>query len=567
MFRDFSRAVALALALLIAAPARAESAIGKKFDRVQEYLDEVENHLQKSFIERERIKDADLVGACKTGFLKALDDEAFVSLKESFRRDVLAACQDEAIVTIEALLKRVRRAADKAKLDDLDVVKLADFGATAMVQSIGDPFSNLLKSEDLQKLMKQMQGEGRSDSIGIGLEPGKESFKISFVMYGYAGYDAGLKLGDEVFEVDGDKVGGMSMKELQPKFVVHENESIVLTVKREGWKKAYDIRVTNTPRKIKDVWSTMLPGKIGYCRLTIFDLSLGSSTMDALKALKKQGMKALILDLRNNPGGALPAAIAVADHFIPGKKLITYTETNLDMSKVTPFPVPGMTDQKPEMEFHADRKTDFEQMPMVVLVNGSSASASEMLSGALQDLGRAVLIGEKTYGKGIGQTAIPLWKTQSSEFGKSAMAMMPNRFLYLTVMRYFLPSGRSIHHKGIEPDVRVMVPEMDGETWDGVFQVRKSGAAKEFAAGLDEEKAGELAIYDGFDTAAYPGFNKFYKSLNTKLSKDRVREEVRREVRLRVGGQATLVDMETDTQVQRAVTLLAEKLGASPEGK
>jgi len=197
-------------------------------------------------------------------------------------------------------------------------------------------------------------------------------------------------------------------------------------------------------------------------------------------------------------------------------------------------------------------------------VNESSASASEMLSGALQDLGRAVLVGEKTYGKGIGQTAIPLWKTQGSDFGKSAMPMLPNRFLYLTVMRYFLPSGRSIHHKGIEPDVKVALASVDGETWDGVFRLRKSGKARDFAASLDKDLAKDLAVFDGFDPRSYPGFNKFYNSLETTLTRDQVRAEVRREVRLRVGGKTCLVDMETDTQLQRALSIVAGKLGIAP---
>ncbi|KAF0242384.1 MAG: hypothetical protein FD180_3933 [Planctomycetota bacterium] len=561
-----NRFLSLVLSLALALPLFAEtSELSKRFDKAKDYLTEVEGHLAKSFIERETVKGPQLIEACKAGFAKAVDDEAFKKTKSSFRKELLSICQDEEVVSIAALLSRTRKAAEKAGVADLDVVKLADLGATSMVKSIQDPFSNLLKSEDLQKLMKQMQGEGKQDSIGVGLEAGKNGFKVSFVMYGYAGYEAGLRSGDEVSEVDGEKIAGKDLKEVQPKFAVKEGETIVLTVKREGWKKSYDISITNTPRKIKDVWSTMLPGGIGYLRMTIFDLSLGANTMDALKSLQKQGMKALILDMRNNPGGAINAAIAVADHFIGGKKLLTYTESNLDMSKVMPFPIPGMSDQKPEMEYRASRKTDFEKMPMVVLVNGSSASASEMVSGALQDLGRAVLVGETTYGKGIGQTAIPLWKTQGAEFGKSAVPMLPNRFLYLTVMRYFLPSGRSIHHKGIDPDVRVLIPQLDAETWDGVFQLRKSGAAKEFAASIEEALAKELAVYDGFDPAAYPGFAKFYKGLDTKLSRDRVREEVRREVRLRVGGKAALVDMETDTQVQRAMTILAEKLAEETE--
>jgi carboxyl-terminal processing protease len=560
------RFLTLFLSLVLTLPLFAEkSDLSKRFDKAKEYLAEVEGHLAKSFIEREHVKGPELVEACKAGFARAIDDEVLGKTKKSFQRELLAICQDEEVVSIQTLLTRTRKAAEKAGVEDLDVLKLADLGASSMVKAIQDPFSNLLKSEDLQKLMKQMQGEGKQDSIGVGLEPSKDAYKVSFVMYGYAGYEAGLLAGDEVTEVDGEKLAGKELKEVQPRFAVKEGESIVLTVKREGWKKSYDITITNTPRKIKDVWSAMLPGGIGYVRLTVFDLSLGSNTLTALKSLQKQGMKALILDLRNNPGGAINAAIAVSDHFIAGKKLITYTESNLDMSKAMPFPIPGMSDQKPEMEYRAGRKTDFEKMPMVVLVNGSSASASEMTSGALQDLGRAVLVGETTYGKGIGQTAIPLWKTQGPEFGKSAVPMLPNRFLYLTVMRYFLPSGRSIHHKGIDPDVRVLIPQMDGETWDGVYQVRKSGAAKEFAASLDEELAKDLAVYDGFDPAAYPGFAKFYKGLGTSLSKDRVREEVRREVRLRVGGKAALVDMETDTQLQRGMTILAEKLASESE--
>lgn len=561
-----TRFLSLLLALVLCLPVLAEkSDLSKKFDKAKDYLTEVENHLAKSFIERETVKDGQLVEACKSGFLKAADDEAFRSLKSSFRKELVEICQDDKVTTLASLLSRTRKAAEKAGADDLDVVKLADLGALSMVKSIQDPFSNLMKGEDMQKLMKQMQGEGKQDSIGIGVEPVKEGLRVTFVMYGYAGYDAGMRIGDVISEVDGEAVAGRDLKEVQPRLAVKEGETVVLTVAREGWKKPYDIAITNSPRKIRNVWSTMLPGGIGYVRLTVFDLALGSATMDALKALQKQGMKALILDLRNNPGGALPAAIAVADHFIPGKKLITYTESNLDMAKAMPFPIPGMMDQKPEMEYRASRKTDFEAMPIVVLVNHSSASASEMLSGALQDLGRAVLVGETTYGKGIGQTAIPLWKTQGPEFGKSAIPMLPNRFLYLTVMRYFLPSGRSIHHKGIEPDVRVLIPQLDAETWDGVYALRKSGAAKEYAAGIEEALAKELAVYDGFDTAAYPGFGKFLKGLKTKLPKDRVREEVRRELRLRVGGKTALVDMQTDTQVQRAMTILAEKLAGGDE--
>jgi carboxyl-terminal processing protease len=549
------------LALLVSLPAASESSLGARFDKAEAYLGEVFNHLSKSYIERDRVKEDRLLEACRDGFRKALEDEAIRGSDKAVREAILAAADDDQAASIEALLRRVGKAARKAKAEEFDVVRLADAAAASMVQSIEDPFSNLLRSEDMQKLMRQMQGEGKTDSLGIGLEPGEKSFKVSFVMYGYAAYDAGLKIGDEITEVDGTKIAGKALKEVQPLFAVKEGDSIVLTVRREGWNRAYDIGITNSPRKIRNVHTSMLPGGIGYIRLTIFDLALGSATLDGLKSLKKDGMKALILDLRNNPGGALPAAISVADTFIAGKKLITFTESNLDMAKVMPFTVPGITDQGGEVEYRAKKESDFEQMPMVCLVNESSASASEMLSGALQDLGRAVIVGEKTYGKGVGQTAIPLWKTQGKEFGKALIPMLPNRFLYLTVMRYALPSGRSIHHEGVVPDITVKLSQPSGEAWDAIFRLRKGGKVRAYAAEMAKDLAKKLAVYDGFDTASYPGFGKLYASLKTDLTEDEVRAEIRRELRLRIGGKTALVDMQTDPQIQRAFAILADKLG------
>ncbi|NUN47582.1 MAG: PDZ domain-containing protein [Candidatus Brocadiae bacterium] len=554
------RVLSAVLSLVLCLPLFAEPSLSKSSEKAREYLNEVQKHLTESYIEREKVKGADVFEACRAGLLKSLEDDALKGADAALKSELAEIFQDAKLTTVDALIRKVRKCAEKHGAKDLDVIRMADLAAQSMVQSIGDPFSNLLKGEDMQKLMKQMQGEGKSDSIGIGVEPGADGMKVSFVMYGYAGYDAGLRVGDRVTEVDGEKVAGLGMKDLQTKMVVKEGESVVLTVTRDGWKKPYDITVLNSPRKIRNVWATMLPGGIGYVRLTIFDLQLGGSTLDALKKLKKDGMTKIVLDLRNNPGGALPSAVAVADTFIAGDRLITYTESNLDLSGSAPFPIPGLADQKPEMSYRAGRKSDFEGMPMVVLVNGSSASASEMLSGALQDLGRAVVVGETTYGKGIGQTAIPLWKATGSEFGKAFMPMLPNRFLYLTVMKYSLPSGRSIHHSGVVPDVKVVNPQMDGAAWDGVYAVRKGGKVKAYAESLDKELAADLAVYDGFDTNAYPGFERVYRSLRTKLSKDQVREEIRREVRLRVGGEVLLVDMQTDVQLQRAVMLLGREM-------
>ncbi|MEK7867462.1 MAG: S41 family peptidase, partial [Planctomycetota bacterium] len=205
-----------------------------------------------------------------------------------------------------------------------------------------------------------------------------------------------------------------------------------------------------------------------------------------------------------------------------------------------------------------------------------SASASELLAGALQDLERGTLIGETTYGKGIGQSAVPLFSTSSMmgggrgvDWGKGASPFMPNRFLYLTVMRYYLPSGRSIHHKGVVPDVEVALDQPNEGAFRAIRGLTASGAIGEYLDAQWDDHAEEfeaLADYDDYSSEGYPEFASFYKGLETDLSEDAVRGAVRTEVRRRVAADRKkpfLTDLEADNQLQTGVLLLTEEL----EGK
>jgi carboxyl-terminal processing protease len=285
-------------------------------------------------------------------------------------------------------------------------------------------------------------------------------------------------------------------------------------------------------------------------RIGMFDLNLAKEVKKGLKSLKEAGMEALILDLRNNPGGALPAATAVADLFLPQGLLITETKSNYQPN-LFGLKLPGAGG---DQVFKTKKKSEFEKMPLVVLINKASASASELLSGALQDHGRALLVGEKTYGKGVGQSPVML------------SSVMMKRFLYLTVMEYTLPTGRSIHHKGVEPDVAYSTKKPTAREFALRWKIRNSDVLEKWLKrqwNRNGEKLRELAEYDGFDSGNYPAFDAFYASLDTSLSRDVVRAELRRAIRARVSHEekrSWVADLETDVQLQRGLVGLLEEM-------
>jgi carboxyl-terminal processing protease len=247
---------------------------------------------------------------------------------------------------------------------------------------------------------------------------------------------AGIKAGDLIVRLDDKPVKGMTLADAVKIMRGEPGSDIVLTVVREGEEAPLKFTLTRDIIKVKSVKNKLLEKNYGYLRISSFQSGTGQGLLDAVDELKKENegpLKGIVLDLRNNPGGVLNAAVDVSDAFIESG-LIVYTEGRIKNS---------------EMRFSATPDDVINGAPIVVLINGGSASASEIVAGALQDHKRAIIMGEKSFGKGSVQTILP---TSNGAAVK------------LTTARYFTPSGRSIQAQGIEPDVtlaRVKLESLD----------------------------------------------------------------------------------------------------------
>lgn len=297
-----------------------------------------------------------------------------------------------------------------------------------------DPHSAYLIAEEYQELKEGTTGQFGGLGIEVTMENG--FVKVVSPIDDTPAQRAGIKTGDLIVRLDDQPVKGMSLNDAVKIMRGEPGSKILLTVVREGEEAPLKITITRDIIKVKSVKSRMLEKDYGYVRISSFQSKTGESLKDAVAELKKEnagGLKGLVLDLRNNPGGVLNAAVEVSDAFIKSG-LIVYTEGRIENS---------------EMRFNASPDDIIDGAPIVVLINAGSASASEIVAGALQDQKRAVIIGEKSFGKGSVQTILP---TSNGAAVK------------LTTARYYTPSGRSIQAEGIEPDIalaRVKLESLD----------------------------------------------------------------------------------------------------------
>ena len=298
-----------------------------------------------------------------------------------------------------------------------------------------DPHSSYLVPDDYQELQAGTSGEFGGLGIEVGMEDG--FVKVIAPIDDTPAQRAGVEAGDLVIRLDDTPVKGMSLAEAVKVMRGAPGTDIVLTIVREGVDRPIRITITRAVIQVTSVRSRPLEPGYGYIRISQFQLRTGESLREAIDKLREEagdeGLKGLVLDLRNNPGGVLNAAVSVSDAFLD-KGIIVYTEGRMDDAKLT---------------FSAKGSDILDGIPLVVLVNAGSASASEIVAGALQDHGRAVIMGEKTFGKGSVQTILPLGNGSA---------------LKLTTARYYTPSGTSIQARGIVPDIaldRVRVSQVD----------------------------------------------------------------------------------------------------------
>ncbi len=290
-----------------------------------------------------------------------------------------------------------------------------------------DPHSSFLDPESYRDM--QVETSGSFGGLGIEITLRDDILTVVAPIEGTPAYRAGLHTGDRIVKIDGLATKDMQLSDAVKRMRGKPGTKVTISIVREGWTEPKDFDIVREQIRVQSVRVHELGDGLGYLRLRQFQEQSPHDLEAALEKLSKDGMKALILDLRNNPGGLLTAAVEVSEKFIDDGRLVVYTEGRV---------------RNQNMRFSAHAKRGYVDMPMVVLVNQGSASASEIVAGALQDWGRAVVVGTQTFGKGSVQTIIPL----SDGSG-----------LRLTTAKYFTPKGRSIHGKGITPDIIVEIPK------------------------------------------------------------------------------------------------------------
>ncbi|WP_422910567.1 S41 family peptidase [Pseudomonas sp. MAC6] len=325
-----------------------------------------------------------------------------------------------------------------------------------------DPHSAYLEPEAFRDLQESTSGEFG----GLGLELGTEDgfLKVVSPIDDTPASAAGIQPGDLIVKIDGQPTKGLSLMEAVEKMRGKAGSDIELTLVREGGK-PFDIELTRAVIKVKSVKSQLLDDGYGYIRITQFQVNSGEEVGKALAKLRKDNgkkLRGIVLDLRNNPGGVLQAAVEVTDHFLK-KGLIVYTEGRIANS---------------ELRFNADPADASEGVPLVVLINGGSASASEIVAGALQDHKRGVLMGTDSFGKGSVQTVLPLNN---------------DRALKLTTALYFTPNGRSIQAQGIVPDIEVARAKLTREQDEsGIKEADLQGHLGNGNGGADKPSKGKV---------------------------------------------------------------------------
>ncbi|MDD3296259.1 MAG: S41 family peptidase [Candidatus Omnitrophica bacterium] len=312
------------------------------------------------------------------------------------------------------------------------------YGAMEGLMASLDSYSQFLTPEDYANLL--VETEGKFGGLGIEITMRDGLLTVVSPIEDTPAWKAGVKAGDIIVKIEGELTRGITLNEAVKKMRGKPGTDVTITVLREKPRKIEDIKITRGIIKIEDIKrAVILKDDIAYLRISEFRETTAKDLSKALTRLNKAGMKALIVDVRNNPGGLLSSAVDVSSIFLPSGKVIVSTKSRSEDEKI----------------YSADSKNNkHTQIPIVVLINKGSASGSEILAAALRENDRAILLGEKTFGKGSVQTIIPLSDGSA---------------LRVTTSKYYTPAGKSIHEKGIDPDIEV-TKEVSDEEKEDVFK-------------------------------------------------------------------------------------------------
>jgi carboxyl-terminal processing protease len=336
--------------------------------------------------------------------------------------------------------------------------ELYEYAMTGIVNGLDDPYSEYLTKKDLESFTEDLDGE----YVGVGMSIDKKKDAPLVVVSPFIGSPAakaGIKIGDKVVKVDKTDIIPLNATETVNLLKGKQGTKVEVEVVREGVKNPFTVAIIRDTIKLEMVESKMLENQIGYVSLLKFGNHTGAELKKHIEELQAQGMKGLILDLRTNPGGSLKEAQDISSLFI-NQDLVVYLKYKNGQETRYNRTMPNLGN-----------------FPLIVLVNGGSASASEIVTGAIKDYKRGTIIGQKTFGKGIVQEVMPL------EGGDA---------IKLTVAQYFTPNGNYIHEKGIEPDIKVDMEEVlaiKGYANDG--EEARENRMKEIRTYLEKEKGKE----------------------------------------------------------------------------
>ncbi|MDD6811951.1 MAG: S41 family peptidase [Lachnospiraceae bacterium] len=373
-----------------------------------------------------------LVTGCVYIGMKLKDTMQLTAAKQT-STDGKAETSEEDVINEESLakLKAIEDVINEYyyKEEDIDTDEMVEGMYAGMVDALGDPYSVYYSEEEWNQLMEETEGIYYGIGAYVSLDETTGFGKISGVIDNTPAQEAGLRENDLIYQVDGESMQGKDLSGIVSYIKGEEGTIVHLTLYREGEPDFLEIDIERRKIEAPTVNYEMLDNGIGYIQITEFDEVTVDQFTEAMAVIKGSDAKGLILDLRSNPGGSLSAVVDIARQILPSG-LIVYTE-----------------DRNGERtEYSCDGKNEL-QIPMIVLVNGNSASASEILAGAIKDYGTGTLIGTTTFGKGIVQRVLPLTDGTA---------------LKLTVSAYYTPKGNNIHGIGIEPDI---VCEFDADSY------------------------------------------------------------------------------------------------------
>ncbi|MBP7216428.1 MAG: S41 family peptidase [Candidatus Omnitrophica bacterium] len=340
------------------------------------------------------------------------------------------------------LFKQVKLFSDTLAIietDYVDAVGAKDLIYGALKGMVGslDPHSQFMDPDTYNEL--KVDTEGKFGGLGVEITIKDGLLTIVTPLEDTPAWKAGLKANDRIVKINDDLTRDLSLTDAVKKMRGKPGEAVNLTILRESEKKLLEVKIVRDIIKIVDIKAAkILEDGIAYVRMTEFRENTANELQNVLERLKKEKMNSLILDLRNNPGGLLDVSVSVSEKFLDKGKKIVYTKGRKGNQN---------------LEFFSRSSDTIVSMPMVVLINEGSASASEIVAGALQDHKRAIILGTKSFGKGSVQTVIPLSDGSA---------------LRLTTSKYYTPSGREIHGKGIVPDIAVEEGRIELNTEDAL---------------------------------------------------------------------------------------------------